>query len=40
LAGYGEADRSRLLEDAGIIRNRLKVDAAIHNAQVVQTLRN
>lgn len=39
VAAYGEADRARLLEDAGIIRNRLKVDAAIHNAQVIQGLR-
>lgn len=39
VAGYGERDRSRLLADAGIIRNRLKVDAAIHNAQVIQGLR-
>jgi DNA-3-methyladenine glycosylase I len=29
---YGEADRARLLADAGIIRNRLKVNAAIENA--------
>lgn len=39
VAAYGEADRERLLNDAGIIRNRLKVDAAIHNAQVIQRLR-
>lgn len=39
VAGYGENERLRLLEDAGIIRNRLKVDAAIHNAQVIQALR-
>ncbi len=39
VAGYGENERLRLLDDAGIIRNRLKVDAAIHNAQVVQGLR-
>ena len=39
VAAYGERERERLLADAGIIRNRLKVDAAIHNAQVVQTLR-
>ena len=39
VAAYGEADRMRLLADAGIIRNRLKVDAAIHNAQVIQGLR-
>lgn len=39
VAAYGPADRERLLADAGIIRNRLKVDAAIHNAQVIQRLR-
>lgn len=39
VAAYGEAERLRLLEDAGIIRNRLKVDAAIHNARVIQELR-
>ena len=32
VAGYGARDRRRLLADAGIIRNRLKVDAAIANA--------
>ena len=32
VAHYGEAERARLLADAGIIRNRLKIDAAIHNA--------
>jgi DNA-3-methyladenine glycosylase I len=39
VAAYGEADRARLLADAGIIRNRLKVEAAIHNAQVIRGLR-
>jgi len=39
VAAYGEADIARLLADPGIIRNRLKVHAAIHNAQVVQQLR-
>jgi DNA-3-methyladenine glycosylase I len=39
VAAYGERDRARLLADAGIIRNRLKVDAAIHNAGVVRALR-
>ncbi|HEY0661202.1 MAG TPA: DNA-3-methyladenine glycosylase I [Lysobacter sp.] len=39
VAAYGDPDRERLLGDAGIIRNRLKVDAAIHNAQVIQRLR-
>src|ERR671920_2457829 len=32
VAGYGDADRLRLLADPGIVRNRLKVDAAIANA--------
>ena len=39
VATYGDAERARLLDDAGIIRNRLKVDAAIHNARVIQGLR-
>lgn len=39
VAAYGDADRERLLGDAGIIRNRLKVDAAIHNAGVIRQLR-
>jgi DNA-3-methyladenine glycosylase I len=38
IAAYGETDRNRLLQDAGIIRNRLKIDAAIYNAQVVLRL--
>lgn len=32
VAAYGESDRQRLLSDPGIIRNRLKVEAAIANA--------
>jgi DNA-3-methyladenine glycosylase I len=39
VASYGEADRARLLADAGIIRNRLKVNAAIVNAQKILELR-
>ena len=39
VAAYGEAERARLLADPCIIRNRLKVEAAIHNAQVVRDLR-
>ena len=39
VARFGERDRTRLLADAGIIRNRLKVDAAIHNAGVILELR-
>jgi len=38
VANYGEADRERLLNDAGIIRNKLKVNAAIHNAQQILLL--
>ena len=38
VAAYTEEDRNRLLNDAGIIRNRLKVDAAIHNANRVLVL--
>jgi DNA-3-methyladenine glycosylase I len=33
VAHYTEADRQRLMADAGIIRNRLKINAAIVNAQ-------
>ncbi len=39
VAGYGESDRARLLSDAGIIRNRLKVNAAIENAHRILKLR-
>lgn len=39
VARYGARERTRLLADAGIIRNRLKVEAAIHNAAVVLTMR-
>lgn len=38
VAAYGEADRERLLADAGIVRNRLKVDAAIYNARRILLL--
>src|SRR3546814_18838039 len=40
VADYGDRDRTRLLAEAGIIRNRLKVDAAIHNAGVIRGLRD
>lgn len=35
VAAYKDREVARLLSDAGIIRNRLKVAAAIHNAQVI-----
>jgi DNA-3-methyladenine glycosylase I len=38
VATYAEKDRARLLADAGIIRNRLKVNAAIVNAQKILEL--
>lgn len=38
VAGYGEEDVRRLLSDAGIIRNKLKIAAAIHNAGVILDL--
>ena len=40
VARYGERDRARLLADPGIIRNRLKVEAAIHNARIIRQLRD
>lgn len=39
VAAYGARDIERLLADPGIIRNRLKVAAAIHNAQVIRGFR-
>jgi DNA-3-methyladenine glycosylase I len=38
VAAYGDEDRARLLSDPGIIRNRLKVDAAISNARSILDL--
>jgi len=35
VAAFSDEDRQRLLQDAGIVRNRLKVNAAIHNAQQI-----
>src|SRR5437667_2146532 len=34
VANYGQTKRRYLLADNGIVRNRLKIEAAIHNAQV------
>jgi DNA-3-methyladenine glycosylase I len=39
VAAYQEPDVARLLADAGIIRNRLKVNAVIENARRIQNLR-
>jgi DNA-3-methyladenine glycosylase I len=38
IARYGEADVARLLGDAGIVRNRLKIAAAIGNARATLEL--
>lgn len=38
VAAYGDTEKNRLLGDVGIIRNRLKIDAAIYNAHVILTL--
>jgi DNA-3-methyladenine glycosylase I len=39
VASYGNRERARLLRDAGIVRNRLKIDAAIENARRIRELR-
>ena len=38
VARYGDKEIHRLLNDEGIIRNRLKINAAIHNAGVILEL--
>lgn len=38
VAAYTEEDRERLLSDPGIIRNKLKVNAAIENAKTILEL--
>jgi DNA-3-methyladenine glycosylase I len=38
VAAYTEADRERLIADPGIIRNRLKINAAIENAKTILQL--
>jgi len=39
VAAFGENDIKRLLDNAGIIRNQLKVRSIVHNACVIQDLR-
>jgi DNA-3-methyladenine glycosylase I len=39
VAAFKARDKARLLKDAGIIRNRLKIEAAIENAKRIQGLR-
>ncbi|WP_229067977.1 DNA-3-methyladenine glycosylase I [Actinoplanes sp. DH11] len=38
VATWTEADATRLMADAGIVRNRMKIDAALHNARVAAEL--
>jgi DNA-3-methyladenine glycosylase I len=38
VAGFGPADVSRLLADAGIVRNRAKIEASIGNARAAAAL--
>lgn len=38
VAGYGDADVERLLTDAGIVRNRAKIEAAVANARAALAL--
>lgn len=38
VANFTETDRERLLQDTGIIRNKLKVNAAIENAKTILQL--
>lgn len=40
VAAYKARDVKRLLADAGIIRNRLKIEAAIENAKRLQAIRD
>ncbi len=39
VAAFGPQDIARLLADPGIVRNRLKIEAAIDNARRIQALR-
>jgi DNA-3-methyladenine glycosylase I len=39
VAFYGEKDFERLMNDPGIIRNRLKINAAVENAKVILKIR-
>lgn len=40
IAGYSEKDVSRLLADAGIVRNRLKIESSIRNAGCVLNIKD
>ncbi|HZZ33412.1 MAG TPA: DNA-3-methyladenine glycosylase I [Phenylobacterium sp.] len=40
IARYGEAERARLMADAGIIRSNAKIDAAINSAKIFLAMRD
>jgi DNA-3-methyladenine glycosylase I len=40
VAAYGEADRARLMADAGIVRSNAKIDAAIASARIYLAMRD
>ena len=40
VAAYGEADRARLMADAGIVRSNAKIDAAISSARTFLAMRD
>jgi DNA-3-methyladenine glycosylase I len=40
VALYGEADRARLMADAGIVRSNAKIDAAIQSARIYLAMRD
>src|SRR5258705_9169397 len=38
VARYSDKKKEKLMNDAGIIRNRLKIEAAIHNAKCIKAI--
>ncbi|WP_310542594.1 DNA-3-methyladenine glycosylase I [Phenylobacterium sp.] len=40
VARYGDADRARLMADAGIVRSNAKIDAAINGARIYLDMRD
>ncbi|MBS0360554.1 MAG: DNA-3-methyladenine glycosylase I [Proteobacteria bacterium] len=40
VAAYGDADRARLMADAGIVRSNAKIDAAIESARIYLAMRD
>ena len=38
IARYSNKKKEKLMQDAGIIRNRLKIEATIHNAKCIQVI--